>query len=57
MGRNLRVSGLFALMKNERLQDSRQSEFILGVGLDAVPDVIAHARDDPYAVAVRMRVR
>jgi hypothetical protein len=44
-------------MKNERLQDSRQSEFILDVGLDAVPDVIAHALDDPYAVAVRMRVR
>jgi len=44
----------FALMKNERLQDSRQSEFIR---LDAVPDVIAQALDDAYALAVRMRVR
>jgi hypothetical protein len=41
-------------MKNERLEDSRQSEFILHVGLDAVPDFIAHALDDPYAVAVRV---
>jgi hypothetical protein len=44
----------FALMKNERLQDSRQSEFIR---LDAVPDVIAQALDDAYALAVRIRVR